>query len=285
MDLPVKGVFRPSSLNEALAVFSEEPTMLPIAGGTDISVQLRAGMHPGRSLLDLSGILSTSISTAGGFLQIGAGATMDDIAGSDIVRSICPALSESARQVGAWPIQCRATLGGNLANASPAADTAPPLLVADALVEVAGPDGTRNIEIDDFFAGPGKTTLEPGELIQTICLPAAKPPSFSRFTKLGWQREQIISVVSLAVNLHFDDQSRVTQAMIALGAVAPTPKRAPHAEGALVGHVLDPAAISEAVQAVQEDISPIDDVRAPAWYRRVAAATLLDRLLKEATGV
>lgn len=285
MDLPVKGIFRPSTLSEALAVFSEEPAMLPIAGGTDISVQLRAGMYPGRSLLDLSGILSTSISTAGDFLQIGAGATMDDIAGSEVVQSICPALSQSARQVGAWPIQCRATLGGNLANASPAADTAPPLLVADALVEVAGPHGTRSIEIGDFFAGPGATTLEQGELIQTICLPVANPPSFSRFTKLGWQREQIISVVSLGVHLHLDDQLRVTQAAIALGAVAPTPKRAPTAEGVLVGHVLEPTVIGEAVKAVQDDISPIDDVRAPAWYRRVAAATLLDRLLKEATGV
>ena len=114
--------------------------------------------------------------------------------------------------------------------------------------------------------------------------PLKKPPSFSRFTKLGWQREQIISVVSLGISLHLDGQSRITQAAIALGAVAPTPKRAPTAEGVLVGRTLDLDVIGEAVVAVQDDIAPIDDVRAPAWYRRVAAATLLERLLKEATG-
>lgn len=285
MDLPVKGIVRPSTLTEASAVFFEDPNLLPIAGGTDISVQLRAGMHPDRRLLDLSRVLPTSISTEGGFLRIGAGATMDVIADSTAVRSVCPALSESARQVGAWPIQCRATLGGNLANASPAADTAPPLLVADARVEVIGQHGSREIEISNFFSGPGATSLEPGELIQAVNLPVTDPPSFSRFSKLGWQREQIISVVSLGINLRLDEVLRVSDAAIALGAVAPTPKRAPAAEAALIGRVLEPAVINEAVKAVQDDISPIDDVRAPAWYRRVAAATLLDRRLGEATDV
>ncbi len=207
---------------------------------------------------------------------------MDEIADSDAIRSVCPALCEAARKVGAWPIQCRATLGGNLANASPAADTAPPLLVADALIVAAGKDGPRNIEAEDFFAGPGQNTLESGELIHSVLLPITDPPSFSRFTKLGWQREQIISVVSLSVSLHLNDQGLVTRAAVALGAVAATPKRAPTAEAVLVGHSLEPAAISRAVEAIQDDITPIDDVRAPAWYRRVAAATLLERMLEEA---
>ena len=285
MDLPVEGICRPSKFEEAVAAFSEDPAMLPIAGGTDVAVQLRAGKFNGRRLLDLSGVLSRSISVSRDFLEIGAGATMDDIAGSDAVQSICPALCEAARKVGAWPIQCRATLGGNLANASPAADTAPPLLVAGALIATVGLNGLREIEGGDFFAGPGETTLKPGELIQTIRIPLANRPHFSRFEKLGWQREQIISVVSLAVNLHLDDQARVTGAAVAFGAVAPTPKRAPGVEAALIGHALEPGVIDRAVEAVQDDIAPIDDVRAPAWYRRVAAATLLQRMLEEAAGV
>jgi carbon-monoxide dehydrogenase medium subunit len=284
MDLPIDGIYRPSTFNEAVAAFSEEPTMLPIAGGTDVSVQLRAGKFGGRRLLDLSGVLPTSIFADDGFIEIGAGATMDDIAGSDAVQSICPALCEAARKVGAWPIQCRATLGGNLANASPAADTAPPLLVAHALVIAAGPSGLRTVEAEDFFTGPGETTLRPGELIQSIRIPITDSPSFSRFTKLGWQREQIISVVSLSVSLHLNDQGVVTQAAVALGAVAATPKRAPTVEAVLVGRPLEPETIGNAVEAVQHDIAPIDDVRAPAWYRRVSAAVLLERLLKEAAG-
>ena len=284
MDLPVKGIYRPLTFDEAVAAFAEEPTMLPIAGGTDVSVQMRAGRHAGRRLLDLSGVLPRSISADGDFIKIGAGATMDEIADSDALRSVCPALCEAARKVGAWPIQCRATLGGNLANASPAADTALPILIGHGLVVAAGPNGLRNIESENFFTGPGENTLKSGELIHSIRLPVTDPPSFSRFTKLGWQREQIISVVSLSISLHLTDQGLVTQAAVALGAVAATPRRAPTVEAVLVGHPLDPAAISRAVEAVQDDIAPIDDVRAPAWYRRVAAATLLERMLEEAAG-
>ncbi|RLE26164.1 MAG: hypothetical protein DRJ65_06095 [Acidobacteria bacterium] len=113
-------------------------------------------------------------------------------------------------------------------------------------------------------------------------MPITDPPSFSRFKKLGWQREQIISVVSLSVNLHLNDLGVVTGAAVALGAVAATPRRAPSVEAVLMGQSLEPAAIGRAVEAVQDDITPIDDVRAPAWYRRVAAGTLLERMLEEA---
>ncbi len=284
MDLPVESIYRPLTFDEAVMAFGKDPAMLPIAGGTDVTVQMRAGRFTGRRLLDLSGVLPTMISADGNFLDIGAGATMDDIADSDAVRSVCPALCEAARKVGAWPIQCRATLGGNLANASPAADTAPPLLVTHAVVVAASATGLRHIEAEEFFAGPGESTLRPGELIQSIRLPITDPPSFSRFTKLGWQSEQIISVVSLSVSLHLNDQGLITKAAVALGAVAATPKRAPSVEAILVGQSLAPSTIGHAVQAVQDDIAPIDDVRAPAWYRKVAAATLLQRLLEEAAG-
>ncbi len=282
MDLPIERIVRPTTFEEALKVFSEDSALLPIAGGTDLAVQIRAGRFAGRPLLDLSGVLSRTISATPEFVDIGAGATMDEIADSEVIRRVSPGLCEAARKVGAWPIQCRATLGGNLANASPAADTAPPLLVADAVIVAADSKGAREINAQNFFTGPGTTSLRPGELIRMIRLPSAARPTFSRFTKLGWQREQIISVVSLAINLHLDDQGRIHGAAVAFGAVAATPKRAPTVEAALVGRALDPPTIDRAVEAVQIDIAPIDDVRAPAWYRRLAAATLVQRMLEEA---
>lgn len=209
---------------------------------------------------------------------------MDDIASSDTVRAICPSLCEAAKQVGAWPIQCRATIGGNLGNASPAADTVPPILVSDAIIVAISCDGFREINATSFFLGPGLTDLQPGELIHSIVLPTTERPFFSRFTKIGWQREQIISVVSLAVSLYLNEHREVTKAAVALGSVAPTPKRALTVEAILTGHTLDDSARANAVRAVQNDIAPIDDVRAPGWYRRVAAATLLDRMLEEAAG-
>lgn len=282
MDLPINSVFRPSTFDEAIEAFANEPTMLPICGGTDLAVQLRAGRFGGRRLLDVSGVVPTAITSGEQFVEIGAGATMDQIADSQAIRSISPGLCEAARQVGAWPIQCRATLGGNLANASPAADTAPPLMVSDAVITAISLEGRREIEAAKFFKGPGRTALEPGELIQSILLPVEKRSAFNRFTKLGWQSEQIISVVSLAISLNFADQGVVNRAAVALGSVAPTPVRAHRVEVVLVGNSINSSTKERAIQAVVDDISPIDDVRAPGWYRRVAAATLLDRMLEEA---
>ncbi len=282
MDLPVETVLRPASLDEALQFLTDRDGVIPIAGGTDLSVQLRAGHRLARTLLDISGVVPNSITDTDEHLEIGAGTTMDEIGRSSRVRATCPALHQAARRVGAWPIQCRATLGGNLANASPAADTAPPLLVADAAVMLVSVNGSRRVALENFFTGPGATVLRPDELIHSILLPKTGTGLHSFFDKIGPRREQISSVVSVAVGLDIDDQRRIRRAAIAFGAVAATPKRAPIVEEILSGRVLDSAAITAAAEAVQRDIAPIDDVRAPAWYRRIAAATTLRRLLEEA---
>lgn len=281
MDLPVEGLVRPRTFDEAITAFADEPSLLPIAGGTDLSVVLRSGRRGSARLLDLNGILSDAISDDGRAIVIGAGATMDRIARSELVRTHCPELIEAACKVGAWPIQCRATLGGNLGNASPAADTGPPLLVSDARIEAVRARGTRSIPIGDFFRGPGKTALEPGELIRSIHLPKNQEYDLRRFEKLGWRREQIISVVSVALRLRLDPSRRIVAVAAAFGAVAATPIRAATVEQTLLGQPLDGETRTRAVEAVQRDIHPISDVRAPAWYRRMAAATLLQRLLEE----
>lgn len=283
MDLPISAVVRPGTFAEALQTFAETPKLVPVAGGTDVVVRLRSGRKPNEALLDLSAVLPTHIETDDDQLEIGAGATMDAIARSELVRSHSPALAEAASQVGAWPIQCRATLGGNLGNASPAADTAPPLYVARATVIAESHKAEREIKIEDLMTGPGTNSLKPGELIRCVRVPIMdRGRFFSRFTKLGWQREQIISVVSVAMELHLTDDGTIGNAALAFGSVAPTPVRGRSTEESLEGFKLCEATRDAATEACQNDMSPIDDVRAPAWYRRVAIATLVDRLLVEA---
>jgi CO/xanthine dehydrogenase FAD-binding subunit len=285
MDLPVQHTLRPETLAEALQALCDRPGARAIAGGTDLVVMLRDGRRQADTLVDLGRVAPAGISLVDEQLVIGAATTMDVIAASLLVRERHPALAAAAAQVGAWPIQCRATLGGNLANASPAADTAPPLLVADARLRLCAAAGARELGLDEFFLGPGRSALARDELIVEVVVPC--PPrsegsrGVERFWKVGPRREQIISMVSLAGRITQDGSGKVVAARIALGAVAPTPVRARTVEAFLLGRALDESTQREALRVLQKDIAPIDDVRAPAHYRRVAAAVLLDRLLAE----
>jgi len=289
MDVPVRQVVRPATVAEALAELAARPDARPIAGGTDLMVQLRDGRRSAACLVDLDALGLTGIRRTAAGLEIGGATTMDRIAAEPEVRRSFPALAEAARAVGAWPIQCRATIGGNLANASPAADTAPALLIAGALLELASQGATRLVPIGEFFVGPGRSALRPGELIVSVRLPAPSTPAggrvVERFVKVGPRREQVISVVSLAGRAEVSADGALSSVRLALGSVAPTPVRARHAEEALCGRPPDAAARREAASALQRDIAPIDDVRAPARYRRIAAAVLLDRFLDEAAVV
>ncbi len=285
MDLPIRRLLQPRTLDEALRWLAELPTARPLAGGTDLLVQLRDGRRAAETLVDLGRLGLEGIREVDEGLEIGACTRMETIASDPRIVARWPALARAAGLVGAWPIQCRATLGGNLVNASPAADTAPPLLVAGASVHLVSRRGERTLPLDMFFTGPGTTVLEPGELLLAVRLPIPelfdRERLFERFVKIGPRREQIISVVSLAVRLHLAG-GVATRAAVALGAVAPTPVRAPRVEAALEGHRYTAAVRREALARLQEDMAPIDDLRAPAAYRRVAAAVVLDRCLAEA---
>jgi CO/xanthine dehydrogenase FAD-binding subunit len=284
MDLPVRQLLRPATLDEALRLLAASDDARPLAGGTDLVVQLRGGRLSAGTLVDLSMCGLEGIRPRDGGLEIGACTSMDRIASDDLVRFVCPSLAEAAAQVGAWPIQCRATLGGNLGNASPAADTAPPLLVCGATVLCASASGTREIAIDRLFTGPGAHELAGGELIVGVFVPEPiKAPGervVERFFKVGPRREQILSTVSLAARIRIAADRRIVDVRLALGSVAPTPVRAHQAEAALEGKRADPEVIASACIALQHDIAPIDDVRGPARYRRIAAAVLLDRFLR-----
>lgn len=282
MDLPIRRLLCPSSLHEALTLLGSEPGARPVAGGTDLVVQLRDGRRSAETLVDLGQVGLTWIVEREGAVEIGAGTPMDAIADAPAVRRRAPALAAAAARVGAWPIQCRATLGGNLANASPAADTAPPLLVADATVELVSFAGRRLLPVSELFLGPGRAALAPGELIRAVAVPALAPGGFERFVKVGPRREQIISVVSVALRTGRSGAGVLEGVRIAVGACGPVPLRARAAEAAIEGRRPEERVRREALAALQDDLAPIDDVRAPARYRRLAAAAVLDRLLVEA---
>lgn len=285
MDLPVQRWLHPASLDEAVALLAANPHARAVAGGTDLVVQLRDGRRSAEALVDLSHLGLSGIRERDGGVEVGACTPMAEIAGHPAVRRRFPALAEAAGLVGAWLIQNRATLGGNLANASPAADTVPPLMVGEALVSVAGPRGRRALAVDELFLGPGRTALDADELIVSVFLP--RPPAgrvIERFAKVGPRREQSIAMVSLAGRAVVAGDGTLEAVRLALGAVAPTPVRARRAEAFLSSRRPEPAVVREAVRLLGLDIVPIDDVRAPASYRRIAAAVLLDRFLEACRG-
>ncbi|MGE5234782.1 MAG: FAD binding domain-containing protein [Acidobacteriota bacterium] len=275
-------VLRPASLDEALAMLAEYPRARPVAGGTDLVVQLRDGRRRADTLLELGAVGLSGIRERDGGVEIGAATPMDAIARHPEIRRRWPGVAQAAGVIGAWPIQCRATLGGNLANASPAADTAPALLVTDALINVASRWASRVVPVDAFFLAPGRTVLGPEELITAVFLPP--PPEgrrVERFSKVGPRREQIIATVSMAGRATVRGDGSLADVRLAFGAVAPTPVRARRTEEFLALRRPDPATRRETARKIQAEIAPIDDVRAPASYRRVAAAVLVDRFLAE----
>ncbi len=257
------------SLREALELLSTGRRFKVIAGGTDLIVQLRSGALPKTDLLDISHIDELRyIRYEDGILRIGALATFINIYKSDLVRRYAPILSEAAFTVGSFQIMNKGTIGGNVVNASPAADSLPPLYVLDAEVVIAGPRGERVVGIKDFYKGYKKLDLREDELVIEVRF---RPPGdgyTGHFFKHGLRRGDAIAVVNGAVLVNIGDDSTVRDARISLGAVAPTVVRSPSAERLLTGSRLTKDVMWRAAEAVLRDISPIDDIRGSAAYRR-----------------
>ncbi len=271
---------KPANLQQALAGLlqaGEDGAVL--AGGTDLLVRIRAGRARPRILFDIHGIPELrGIAVDGDRLRIGAAATLAEIARSPLVRKKAPALAEAASQVGARQIRNRATLGGNIVNASPAADTLPPLVAAGARVVLAGARGRRELDIGAFLSGPGRTARRPDEILLEVLAPMDRPGVRSRFLKIGRRRALAISVVNLAARLEVTD-GVMRDVRIALGAVAPTAVRAHGAETLLEGRPADRLPLAEAARLAAAEIAPIDDVRGTSRARRVLVETQLRRLL------
>jgi xanthine dehydrogenase small subunit len=280
----------PATLADALAVLAgstAEAPITPIAGGTDVMVRITGeiGEPPGR-LIDLSRLEELrGIALDGDAIVLGARTTYIEIRRSDACREHLPILVEAAATIGAAQIQNRGTLGGNVANASPAGDTLPVLLALDAAIVVAGPRGTRTVRAADFWVAYRRTALAADELVTQIRIPVAGGRE-ARFRKIGTRRAQAISKVVLAVAWREGAAATGgwTDVRVALGSVADRPIRAGAAEAALEGAAPTPEMADAAAEALARSIQPIDDVRSTADYRRVVAARALHRIVRDAGG-
>jgi CO/xanthine dehydrogenase FAD-binding subunit len=269
---------RPATVAEAVAVLAGgHGRWTPVAGGTDLLVRVRDGARPG-GLLDLTGLEALrGIRVEGGALRIGALATHAEVAAHEAVRKHAAALAEAAAVVGSPAIRNRGTIGGNLANASPAADAVPPLVALGAVVEIAGPDGYREVAVECLAAGPGRTLLGPGELIAAVRLSLPGPGRTSAFRRLGTRQALAIAKVSVAVAATVGPDRTLAGVRVALGAVAPTVIRAAAAEAALEGRAPAPDVLAGAEAAVRTDARPITDIRSNEAWRREMCAVLLRR--------
>ena len=249
-----------------------------LAGGTDLLVQLRAGTIAPDLVVDIKRIRETrEIREDDGVLVIGAAVTGAELGEHAGAKSMWPGVVEAADLIGSTQIQGRASLGGNLCNASPAADTVPVLVAADATCSVAGPDGMRSVPVGDVCTGPGQLSLGDGEFVVAFELPPRPPRSADAYLRFIPRTEMDIAVVGVGINLTLGDSGRCTAARIALGAVAPTVLLVEEAGAALVGTECDDAALEAMAAAARAACRPIDDKRGTAEYRTKVAGVLAIR--------
>lgn len=272
----------PASLAEAVALaarFGDEGRFL--AGGTDLMVQIQAGRLAPRHVVSLHRLSGLAGLEVNGGVRLGALVTHRSIEGTAAFSGPLRALIEGAEVIGGHQVRNVATVGGNVMNASPAADLVPVLLVLDGVAQLLGPDGERAVPLDRFLTGRGQTERAPAELLTAVTLPALPAASATAFLKAGRRRAMEISVVCVAARLTLDPRTgRCAEARIALGAVAPRTIRARAAERALEGQPLTPVVMREAGERARGDAEPIGDVRASARFRRHLVGVLVTRALE-----
>ena len=250
----------------------------PLAGGTDLLVQLRSGRFQGGHIVDLKRIPEAiGIRQEGGGFVIGAATSGAALGEHAALSAAWPGVVEGANLIGSTQVQGRASMAGNLCNASPAADSVPALVAARATVVIVGPDGRRTAPVDSIPIGPGKTSLAPGEFILEIRLPPRPARASDAYLRMIPRTEMDIAVVGAAVNLVLDADGVVTEAHVALGAVAPTVLLVPEAAAALVGSRVDEAALAKLDAAARAACQPISDKRGTAEFRTQIAGVLARR--------
>jgi CO/xanthine dehydrogenase FAD-binding subunit len=268
----------PRSIDEAVKLMVDaEGRGRILAGGTDLLVQMRAGNAAPGMIVDVKRIAEmTGIVAEGGGFRIGAAVPAAAIGEHAALRHAWPGVVEAITLIGSKQVQGRASAGGNLCNASPAADSAPALVAAGAVLTVQGPRGRRELPVETLQSGPGRTTLERGELVVSIALPARPPRASDAYLRLIPRTEMDIAVVGCGVSLALDGDVCVA-ARVGLGAVAPTVLLVEAAGAALVGSTLDAAALARAAAACRAACRPIDDKRGTVAYRTKIAGVLLQR--------
>jgi len=291
--LPEFDLLRPHTLPEALALLAEQaPNVMPLAGGTNVIVELRDGHPCPKTLMDVSCLPELrGIRRDDGRVVpndrvvpnvvIGGGTTIAELLTHPLIAEHGLPLKQAAARLGNPLVRNRATVAGNLVNASPAADTAPPLIALGAEVELTSKTGTRRVSLDEFMIGVNKTLIQPDELLTALRWPAPPARSAAGFYKIGLRKADACSVINAAVMVAWNENGRCQQACIAIGAAAPRPVRAREAEAALIGQPLTADVIAEAARLAAQATQPIDDIRGTASYRRRMAEVIVRRLLTQ----
>ncbi len=279
-----QGFEAPRSIEQAVALLAKHGAAARmLAGGTDLLAQLKSGARRPALIVDLKRIPELmQVREANGGLVIGGAVPAAELREHPLLRRAFPGVAEAVALIGSEQIQGRASLGGNLCNASPAADTTPALLVNEAEVEIAGPNGRRRAPVAAICTAPGRISLAPGELVVALHLPQPPERSADAYLRLIPRSEMDIAVVGAAVRITLAADGACAAARIALGAVAPTALRVPEAEAALVGTRLDATALARMVEAVRAAARPIDDKRGTVAYRRQVIGVLARRATERA---
>lgn len=276
---------RPASLTEASRFLAEHPSdAAPFMGGTDLFVRMRDGVLNRKYLVDVKGLDGTNTIRyePDDGLTLGAAVNMNRVIQSQTIQKYYPLLAEAARTVASYQLRTRATIIGNLCNASPAGDTTGACLVMNGVLHVHGVDGIRQEPLNTFFRGPGKTVLRPGDIVTAISFPAPPEDCKGRYIKLGRNRLGDLAIVGVTVLGYRDD--RATSGFrfrIALASVAPIPLVPVKAEEILASYQINAETIAEAAQGAMEACQPIDDVRGSARYRRLMVRNLTRKAVIE----
>ncbi|MBY8974326.1 xanthine dehydrogenase family protein subunit M [Rhodobacteraceae bacterium NNCM2] len=271
----------PSTLNDAVALLEAEGgTTRVLAGGTDVLVQLRSGMAEPDLIVDIKRIEGMfDITPEEGGFRIGAAVTGAMLSEHEALCALWPGVVEGMNLVGSTQVQGRATLAGNLCNASPAADSVPAMIAAGAVVRLHGPKGLRDVPVEEIVTGPGKTSLAKGEVVGSIFLPARPERSGDAYLRFIPRTEMDIAVVGAAVSLSLDGDT-IKEARVSLGAVAPTALLVEDAAAAIIGTALDDAACDKLAAAASAACNPIDDKRGTIEFRVQVAGVLATRAAK-----
>ena len=270
----------PRDLGDALDVLAREPGVWrAFAGGTDLMVLFEAGLLAHKRFLSVWRLAELrGVEVTDEHVTLGALTTYTDVRRHELLRQEFPALCDAARETGGWAIQNRGTLGGNIANASPAADSPPALLAYGAQLELVSAAGARRIDYADFHTGYKQTVMRPDELVARVRLPRPPRGTASYYRKVGTRKAQAISKVCMAATARVE-AGRVREARIALGSVAPTAVRCARTEEVLRDRTIDAELIAAARASLLNEIAPIDDVRSTADYRLRVAQNLLEDFL------
>jgi len=269
----------PETKEEAVSLLvKEEGNAHILAGGTDLLVQLRAGMVEPGVVVDIKKIAETrAIETEHGGFRVGAAVTGAELDEHDELKRLWPGVVEAVELIGSTQIQGRASMGGNLCNASPAADSVPALIAAGAQCHIVGPDGERTLGVEEFCKGPGATNLQAGEFLVSFVLPARPAHSGDAYLRFIPRTEMDIAVVGVGVSLSLDSDGNCVAARVGLGAVAATALVVPEAADALIGTNVDEKAVDRMSSAVRSACQPIDDKRGTVAYRMHVSGVLAAR--------